>query len=58
MANKGDYSLSNDLTSGYYQVALHQDSRRFVRFKGKGKYYQYNCLHFGPLGFFLKSFVS
>ncbi len=33
MANKGDYSLSYDLTSGYYHVALHPDSRRFVGFK-------------------------
>ena len=47
MANKGDYSLSYDLTSGYYHVALHPDSRRFVGFKWMGKYYQYNCLHFG-----------
>jgi hypothetical protein len=47
MANKGDYSLSYDLTSGYYHVALHPDSRRFVGFKWEGTYYQYNCLPFG-----------
>jgi hypothetical protein len=47
MANKGDYSLSYNLTSGYYHVALHPDSRRFVGLRWKGKYYQYKCLPFG-----------
>jgi hypothetical protein len=47
MANKGEYSISYDLTSGYYHVALHPDSRRFVGFKWEGTYYQYNCLPFG-----------
>jgi hypothetical protein len=32
MASKGDYSISYDLTSGYYHVALHPDSWRFVGF--------------------------
>ena len=32
MANKKDYSISYDLTFGYYHVALHPDSRRFVGF--------------------------
>jgi hypothetical protein len=39
MANKGDYSLSYDLTSEHYHVALHPDSRRFVGFKWEGTYY-------------------
>ena len=47
MVNKEDYSLSYDLTSRYYHVALHPNSRRFVGFKWKGKYYQYICLPFG-----------
>jgi len=47
MSEKGDYSLSYDLTSGYYHVALHPHSRRFVGFQWKGVYYQYNCLPFG-----------
>jgi hypothetical protein len=47
MSEKGDYSLSYDLTSGYYDVALHPHSRRFVGFCWKGVYYQYNCLPFG-----------
>jgi hypothetical protein len=46
MASKGDYSISYDLTSGYYHVALHPDSRRFVGFKWEGRYYQYHCLLF------------
>jgi len=47
MAETCDYSISYDLTSGYYHVALHQDSRRFVGFKWKGMHCQYNCLPFG-----------
>jgi len=47
MANKGDYSISYDLTSEYYHVALHPDSWRFVGFKWEGRHYQYNCLPFG-----------
>ena len=39
--------FSYELTSGYYNAALHPDSRRFVGFKWKGIYYQYNCLPFG-----------
>ncbi len=46
IAEKGDFSLSYYLTSGYYHVALHPESRRFVEFKWKGIYYQYNCLTF------------
>jgi hypothetical protein len=47
MAEKGDFLLSYDLTSGYYHVKLlHPESRRFVGFKLKGIYYQYNCLLF------------
>ena len=44
MANRGDDSISYDLASGYYHVALHPDSRRLVGFKWKSLYYQYNCL--------------
>ena len=47
MVVKGDYSVAYDLTSGYYHGSLHIDSRRFVGFKWKGVYYQYNCLPFG-----------
>ena len=46
MFEKGDYSISYDLTSGYYNVPLHPDSRRFVGFERKGVFYQYNCLFF------------
>jgi len=47
MAEKGDRSVSYDVTSGYYHVSLHPDSRRFVESNWKGVYYQYNCLPFG-----------
>ncbi len=33
MSEKGDYSLSSDLILGYYHVALHPRSRRFVGFQ-------------------------
>ncbi len=47
MAEKGDYCVAYDLTSGYYHVSLHPDSRHCVGFNCKGTYYQYNCLPFG-----------
>ena len=47
MAEKEDYSISYDLTLGYYHVSLHSNSRRFARFKWKGKNYLHNCLPFG-----------
>ena len=43
MAEKGDYFVAYALTSGYYHVSLHPDSRRFVGLNWKGVYYQYNC---------------
>jgi len=33
MSEKGNYSLSYDITSGYYHVSLHSHSRRFVGFQ-------------------------
>ncbi len=32
MAEKGDWSVAYDLTSGCYHVSLHQDSRKYVDF--------------------------
>ena len=46
MAEKGDYCVAYDLTSGYYHVSLPPNSRRLVGFNWKGAYYQYNCLPF------------
>ncbi len=40
MAEKGDWSVAYDLTSGYYHVSLHPDLRKYVGFKWKGVYYQ------------------
>ena len=37
IADKWGYSLSYNLTPGYYHVALHPDSRRFVGLKWKGQ---------------------
>ena len=33
LAEKGDHAVSFDLTSGYYHVDLHPESRTFVGFK-------------------------
>ncbi len=38
MSEKGNYSLSYDLTLGNYNVALHSLFRRFVSFQWKGVY--------------------
>ena len=61
MANKGDYSLSYDLTSGYYHVALQPDLGALLDSSGKGNTantttYPLGCSH--PHGLSLKSFVS
>jgi hypothetical protein len=47
IASKGDWAVAYDLTSGYYHVSLHPQSRTFVGFCWKGVYYVYNCLPFG-----------
>ena len=47
LAEKGDHTVSFDLTSGYYHVGLHPRTRTYTGFCWKGEYYQYNCLPFG-----------
>ena len=37
IAEIGDYSISHDLTSGYYHVSLHPNSMRFIGFKWNAK---------------------
>ncbi len=44
---KGDDSKSNNLNSGYYHVALHPQTRRFIGIKREGVYYVYTCHPFG-----------
>ncbi len=39
MVEKVDYYVSYDLTSGYYHVSLHHDSRHFGGLEWRGKYY-------------------
>jgi hypothetical protein len=61
MASKGDYSISYDLTSGYYHVALHPDSRRLL--VSNGRVHITNTIVYlsdfqQPLGCSPKSFVS
>jgi hypothetical protein len=49
MAEKDDYFVSYDLTSAYYYVSLHPDSRRFVGFERilRQILLKYNCNSFG-----------
>jgi hypothetical protein len=61
MVEKGDWSVAYDLTSGYYHVSLHPDSRRLlVLFGGKSItsifIFPLGCRQ--PLGCFQKSSVT
>ena len=47
LAEKGDHTVSFDLTSGYYHVGLHPRIRTFTGFEWKASYYICNCLPFG-----------
>jgi len=62
MIEKGDYCVAYDLTSGYYHVSLHINSRLFVGFQLERSFviniidFPLVCLQ--PLGCFQKSFVN
>ena len=42
-----DYTLSFDMTQGYYHVGLHPSSRTFCGFEWRGQFYTYSVLSFG-----------
>lgn len=44
---QGDYMCKIDLKDAYYHVPLHPHSRKFIRFRWKGKLYEGLCLMFG-----------
>ena len=44
---KGDYMCKIDLKDAYFNVPLHKDSRKLVRFLWAGNLYKFLCLCFG-----------
>ena len=44
---KGDFMASIDLSDAYFQVPIHKDSRKFLRFSLGGTVYQFKVLCFG-----------
>ena len=42
-----NYTISLDLQDAYFQVPIHRDSRKFLRFLFKGQAYQFRALPFG-----------
>ena len=44
---KGDFMASIDLSDAYFQVPIHKDSRKFLRFSLGGAVYQFKVLCFG-----------
>ena len=47
MVKKGWWMLSFDLASGYHQVSVREQSRRWLAFHWKGRWYRYRVLPFG-----------
>ncbi|CEP08910.1 hypothetical protein, partial, partial [Parasitella parasitica] len=47
MIQKNDYLLSIDLSDAFLHIALHPDSRRFLRLKWRSQVYQYSTAAFG-----------
>ena len=43
----GDFMASIDLKDAYFQIPVHQSSRKFLRFTLDGTIYQFTCLCFG-----------
>lgn len=44
---KGDFMCTLDLTDAYFSIPVHQDSRKYLRFSFKDRFYQFICLPFG-----------
>lgn len=44
---QGDWMASVDLQDAYLQVPMHQDSRRYLRFRWEGRSWQFRTLCFG-----------
>lgn len=47
LISKGDFMGSLDIKDAYFLVEIYEGHRKFLRFKFKGKIFQFSCLSFG-----------
>jgi hypothetical protein len=47
LVSRGDFLGSIDLKDAYFLIPIHKGHRKFLRFKFKGKIFQFLCLPFG-----------
>ena len=47
LLNQGDYMVKIDLKDAYWHIPIHQDSRKFLRFRWDRKLYEMGVLAFG-----------
>ncbi|CAK1581282.1 unnamed protein product [Parnassius mnemosyne] len=47
LVTKDSYMCTLDIQNAYYLISIHDDFRKFLRFKYKGILYEFNCLPFG-----------
>ena len=47
LLRSGDFMMKLDLKDAYYAVAIHQDSRKYLRFQFEGTTFEFRCLPFG-----------
>lgn len=47
LLSRGDFMASIDLKDAYFLIPVHEDFRKFLRFKFQNKLFQFTCLPFG-----------
>lgn len=48
LVEKGDWSITLDLSDAYFHIKIYKPHRMFLRFSFQGKEYQFRVLNFGP----------